>query len=79
MRKVPVHGAKMLILELFALVQSGLNRTNLGPCPACRTRMELPERQPADDRHKASLVKCPLCSKEYQISDLSDRVPEQPD
>jgi hypothetical protein len=72
MRKVRFRGVKILILELFALMQSGLTRTDLGQCRACRSQMELLERQPADDRHELSFFKCPLCAKEYQIPDVSD-------
>jgi hypothetical protein len=70
MRKVRFRGVKRLMLELFALIQSGVTRTDLGQCPACRSQMELIERQPSDGRHETSLSKCPLCAKEYQnVSD----------
>jgi hypothetical protein len=72
MRKIKFRGAKILILELFALIQSGLTRTDLGHCPACRSRMESLERQPAADRHEVSFIKCPLCAKEYQILNVPD-------
>jgi transposase-like protein len=72
MRKVRFRGVKRLMLELFALIQSGVTRTDLGQCPACRSQMELLERRRADDRHEVSFFKCPLCAKEYQIPDVSD-------
>jgi hypothetical protein len=60
------------MLELFALIQSGFTRSDLGQCPACRSQMELLERRPADDRQEVSLFKCPLCAKEYRILDVPD-------